>query len=167
MRLDPLFGLTILGSFAAFGLLAGLYLWPWLRRLSREEALRLLVLPHMFRFAGLSFLVTGVVSPALPASFAVPAAYGDLGAAILAIATIFALCARAPSAFAIAWLFNAWSSLDLLFAFYNGIAINLEPGTLCAAHYIPTSLVPALLVTHGLIFIVLLAHVRAGDRKAI
>ncbi len=97
MRLDPIFGLSILGSFAAFGLLARLYLWPWLRRLSREEALRLLVLPHMFRFAGLSFLVTGVVSPALPASFAVPAAYGDLGAAILAIATIFALSARAPS----------------------------------------------------------------------
>ena len=82
------FGISVLMSFVAFGLVTILYLWPWLRMLEREEAIVLLVLPHTFRFIGLSFLVPGVVSPSLPSAFALPAAYGDLVAAVLAFAAI-------------------------------------------------------------------------------
>jgi hypothetical protein len=46
---------------------------------------------HSFRFVGLAFLVKGVVSPELPAAFAVPAAYGDLIAAVLALLALAAL----------------------------------------------------------------------------
>jgi hypothetical protein len=65
--------------------LAICYMWPSLRVMRRDRALSTLVAPHLFlRFIGLSFLIPGVVSPSLPATFAVPAAYGDLGAGILA-----------------------------------------------------------------------------------
>ena len=47
-----------------------------------------------FRFIGLSFLVPGVVSPSLPAGFAIPAAYGDFIAGILAIVATIALVNR-------------------------------------------------------------------------
>jgi hypothetical protein len=43
-----------------------------------------LVVPHTFRFIGLSFPVPVVVSPSPPQAFADPAAYGDLAAALLA-----------------------------------------------------------------------------------
>ena len=47
------------------------------------------------RFVGLSFLIPGVVSPSLSAAFAIPAAYGDLVAAVLAVLAIAGLVARA------------------------------------------------------------------------
>jgi hypothetical protein len=142
-------------------LLTRLYLWPWVHALPKREALAILVLPHAFRSIGLSFLETGVVSPSLPSAFAIPAAYGDLGAALLAIAAVLALSVRARSAIALVWLFNIWGSIDLVFGFYRALANNLEPSTLGAAYYLPTFLVPALLILHGLVFTVLVGS-RAG-----
>jgi hypothetical protein len=82
MDVHLLFGVSALLSLVSSAVLAALYLWPFLRAMDRERALTVLVAPHMFwRFMGLSFLVPGVVSPSLPAEFAVPAAYGDLIAA--------------------------------------------------------------------------------------
>jgi hypothetical protein len=153
MNIRVLFGLSILMSFVAFGLVTKLYIWPRLRLLKRDDALLPLVLPHAFRFIGLSFLVPGVVSPSLPSAFAIPAAYGDLVAAILAIAASLALSKRSTSGYLLIWLFNLWGTADLLFAFYQGVlVVQLDARMLGAAFFIPTVVVPALLVTHGLIF---------------
>src|SRR5262245_21242789 len=100
--------------------------------MDRNDALGLLVAPHMFlRFIGLSFLVQGVDSPSLPADFAVPAGYDDLVAAILAIALV--------------WTFNLWGAGDLLYAIYQGnIHAKIDPGNFGAAFYSPTFVVPSL-----------------------
>ena len=159
MGIQVLFGLSVLMSFVAFALVTKLYIWPRLRRLSleRNDALVPLLLPHSFRFIGLSFLVPGVVSPSLPSAFAAPAAYGDLVAAILAVAVSMALYGRAPLAPLLVWLFNVWGTADLLFAFYQGlVGVQLDARALGAAFFIPTALVPPLLITHGLIFWLLL-----------
>ena len=157
MSSDALFGLSILMSFAAFGVVTNLYIWPRLRAKHREEAILPLVVPHTFRFVGLSFLVPGVVSPTLSPEFAIPVAYGDLVAAVLAVAVIFALSTRASWAIPIVWVFNVWGTLDLLHAVYLGqIGVHIGPGSLGAAFYITTLVVPALLVTHALIFWLLL-----------
>ncbi len=109
--------------------------------------------PHMFlRFIGLSFLVPGVVSPLLPAGFAIPAAYGDFIAGILAVVATLALVNRTSWAAKSVWLFNIWGAADLLFAFYQGRQVGLQPGMLGSAFFIVTALVPPLLVTHILIF---------------
>ncbi len=152
MDIRAIFGLSILFSFAAFGLVAKLYIWPALKNRERNSALLPLVVPHAFRFEGLSFLVPGVVSPALPQAFAAPAAYGDLIAAMLALAAALALSRRWSAAIALVWIFNLWGTADLLNAFYQGFAVQLDAGMLGAAFYIPTAVVPALLVTHGLMF---------------
>jgi hypothetical protein len=157
MTIAALFGLSVLMSFLAFGIVTKLYIWPRLRVMPREDALIALVVPHTFRFIGLSFLIPGVVSPSLSSDFAAPAAYGDLVAAVLAVIATLALQARASWALAIVWVFNVWGALDLLNAIYNGqIRVGISPGSLGAAFYIPTVLVPALLITHGLIFWILL-----------
>jgi hypothetical protein len=97
--------------------------------------------------------VPGVVSPSLPSAIAVPAAYGDLVAAILAVTASIALSSRASLATLLVWLFNVWGTADLLFAFYQGqFGVPLDPRMLGAAFFIPTAVVPPLLVTHGLIF---------------
>ena len=157
MDVGALFGLSVLLSFCAFGIVTILYILPRLRGMDREDAIAALVVPHSFRFIGLSFLVPGVVSPSLPPAFSMPAAYGDLVAAILAMIAVLALSIRAFWAMSIVWVFNVWGVVDLLYAVYQGqIAIGIGPGSLGAAFFIPTVVVPALLVTHGLIFWLLL-----------
>jgi hypothetical protein len=89
-----LFGISVVLSFVAWGIVVGRYLWPGLRSQPRADALRPLLLLHAFRFVGLAFLVPGVVSPDLPAAFARPAAYGDLATAILALLSLAALRTR-------------------------------------------------------------------------
>ena len=153
MNALALFGASILGSFVSSAVAARVLVWPWLRKTEPDRALTALVAPHMFlRFIGLSFLVPGVVSPLLPAGFAVPAAYGDFIAGILAILAMIALVKRARWASGSVWLFNIWGAADLLVAFYQGRLVGLQPGMLGPAFYLVTALVPALLVTHVLIF---------------
>jgi hypothetical protein len=158
MNTHALLGLSALMSFVASIVAANLFIWPRLRTMARDDALVPLVAPHMFlRTIGLGFLVPGVVSPSLPAAFAAPAAYGDFVAGVLAIAATLALAKRASWAIALVWVFNVWGAGDLLNAVYQGnINVKIDPGTLGAAFYIPTAVVPPLLVTHALIFWLLL-----------
>jgi hypothetical protein len=115
------------------------------------------LVPHAFRFIGLSFLVPGVVSPTLSPTYAAPAAYGDLIAAVLAIAAIFSLRLQAIWAIPLIWLFNLWGTADLINAYYQGmLGARVGPGSLGAAFFIPTMIVPPLLIIHGLIFRLLL-----------
>ena len=153
MNVFALFGISTLMSLVSSGVIAQLYAWPWLRTMNRDQALLVLVAPHMFlRFIGLSFLVPGVVSPSLPAAFAVPAAYGDFVAGIFAVTATLALSQRASWAMALVWLFNSWGAADLLFAIVQGLRLQIDPGALGATFFIPTAVVPPLLVTHALIF---------------
>ena len=153
MDVHLVFGVSALLSLVSSAVVAALYLWSFLRVMDRETALTVLVAPHMFwRFMGLSFLVPGVVSPSLPADFAIPAAYGDLIAGLLAIVTTIALSQRAPWAIPAAWVFNVWGAADLIFALLQGVRTNVDPGALGAAFFIPTALVPPGLMTHALVF---------------
>ena len=157
MRVAEIFGVMILFNFVAFGIVTRLYIWPNLLKLPREQALLPLVCLHMFRFIGMSFLVPGVVSPLLPYGFASEAAYGDLTAAVFAVIAALALTTRASWALATVWILNVWGTLDLLNAIYQGeIHYRFGPGLLGAAYYIPTAIVPILLITHGLMFALLI-----------
>jgi hypothetical protein len=157
MSVLAIFGISVMMSFVAFGIVTNLYIVPHLRNNSRENALIALIVPHAFRYVGLSFLVPGVVSPSLEQAFAIPAAYGDFCASILALIAIVALNARSHWAIPLVWLFNIWGFADLCFAIYQGvIGVGITPGSLGAAFFLPTAIVPPLLITHGLIFWLLL-----------
>jgi hypothetical protein len=157
MSVLAIFGVSVMMGFIAFGVVTNLYILPHLWNSSRENALIALIVPHAFRYVGLSFLVPGVVSPSLEQAFALPAAYGDFGASILALIAIFALGARSHWAIPLVWLFNIWGFADLWLAMYRGtIGVGIMPGSLGAAFFIPTIIVPPLLITHGLIFWLLL-----------
>lgn len=164
MNVQMLFGLSVLSSLASSATIAALYVWPWLRAKDRSTALALLVAPHMFlRFIGLSFLVPGVVSPLLSHSFAAPAAFGDFIAGLLAILATVALKRRVSWAVGAVWIFNLWGTADLFFAFYSEARAGLHPGMFGAAFYIPTAIVPPVLMTHFLIFGLLL--LRRQDQR--
>ena len=144
------FFVSIAFSFIAWGIVAARYIWPELRLRQRAEALRPLLILHSFRFIGLAFLVPGVVSPDLPSAFAHSAAYGDIIAAILALLSLISLPGAAGVV--IAWIFNLWGTADLFNAFYQANHAGLLAGQLGATYFIPTFIVPLLLITHGLGF---------------
>jgi hypothetical protein len=148
------FFVSIAFSFVAWGIVTARYIWPELRDRQRAEALPPLLILHSFRFIGMAFLVPGVVSPDLPAAFAHFAAYGDILAAIFALVALLLL----PSAagVAAAWIFNVWGSADILNAFYQANHAGLLAGQLGAAFFLPTLVVPLLLITHGVGFRILL-----------
>ena len=150
------FFVSIAFGFIAWGIVAKRYIWPKLRLLRRAEALRPLLILHSFRFMGLAFLVPGVVSPELPSAFAYSAAYGDIVAATLALLSLASL--PRVIGVVIAWIFNLWGSADLLNAFYQANHAGLMAGRLGATYFIPTLIVPLLLITHGLVFRILLQH---------
>lgn len=150
------FFVSIAFSAVAWGVLAALYIWPALRDRPRAGALRPILILHSFRFIGLAFTVPGVVSPDLPAAFAESAAYGDVVAAMLALLSLLLLTRRAGVV--VAWTFNIWGTFDLVNAFYQANHSGLSPGQLGATYFIPTVVVPLLLITHGLAFRILLRH---------
>ena len=148
------FFLSIIFAFISWGLVAKQYVWPKLRLLRRADALRPLLILHSFRFEGLAFLVPGVVSPDLSPAFAHSAAYGDLAAATLALLSLALL--RWDAGVVVAWIFNLWGSVDLLNAFYQANATGLVPGQMGATYFIPTLVVPLLMITHAMVFRILL-----------
>jgi hypothetical protein len=156
MQTQLAFFVSIAFSLIAWGIVSARYIWPELRLRQRADALRPLLIFHSFRFIGLAFLVPGVVSPDLPPAFAHSAAYGDLVAAILALLALISL----PSATGVvmAWIFNLWGTADLFNAFYQANHAGLMAGQLGATYFIPTFIVPLLMITHGLGFRILLQH---------
>jgi hypothetical protein len=150
------FFVSIAFSFIAWGVVAARYIWPELRARKRAEGLRPLLTLHAFRFVGLAFLVPGVVSPDLPSAFAHSAAYGDIIAAALALLSLLWL--QREVGVVMAWVFNLWGSADLLNAFYQANHAGLLAGQLAATYFIPTLIVPILLITHALAFRILLQH---------
>jgi hypothetical protein len=152
------FFVSIAFSFIAWGIVTTRYIWPALRLRQRTDALRPLLVLHSFRFLGLAFLVPGVVSRDLPSAFARSAAYGDIAAAALALLSLLLL--SRGTGVAIVWFFNLWGSADLVNAVYQANHAGLLAGQLEATYFIPTFVVPLLLITHGLAFRILLQHQR-------
>ena len=156
MDTQAIFVLQFFLSVVVWGVIAKWSLAPWLEKKSPHDALYWLALPHAFRHIGMVFLVPGVVAQPLPAAFANPAAYGDLLAGVLALLVLITLRIGWTGALALVWLFNIVGTVDLLNALRQP---NVVPG-FGAAWYIPTFLVPALLVTHFMIFARLLKRGR-------
>lgn len=139
------------------GVFAVQYIWPAISKRERAEALRPILVLHGFRYIGLAVLIPGVVSPQLAGTvFARGLAYGHMATAILALIAFPAL--RTRLAGLLVWIFNIFGTADLLNAFYEGNRLSLAdtPGLLGAGYFIPIFGVPLLLVTHVLVFRVLM-----------
>ena len=151
MSPQTIFLLQFALSLAVLAMIARWYAAPWLAGLSAVTALTILILPHTFRHIGLSFLVPNLNSGDIPAFFADTAGYGDLAAAMLAMAAIVALRWRVKMTLPLIWVFNLVGFVDLLNALRQVEVIDHFGAT----WFVPTFLVPLLLVTHVMIFAVL------------
>src|SRR2546428_3531778 len=97
---------NLLFSTFVFWIAARLYLLPRLGALTPQSVLLPILLLHAFRHLGLMFLAPGAVYAGLLSQFAYPAAFGDLLAALLAVAAIPAVALNARRAPPAGWGFN-------------------------------------------------------------
>ena len=161
-----IFWLQLVVSVAVFTLVAVWYVWPALTKRSRNSALIPLIFVHVPRYVGMTLLVPGVVDPKLPRDFLASAAYGDLLAAALGLASIFALRGNWRVAIPLVWVFNTWSFLDLLNGVRNVVQLNVPTYNLGSFWYVYTFYAPLVLVSHVMIYIILLTS-RSWENKQI
>jgi VanZ family protein len=143
--------LSLVMGVLCFALAARWYVLPALDKYSLTDGLTALLLLHGFRYVGLAFLVPGVTAAPLDPRFANPAAWGDLAAAILALLAIAALRSNWRYAIPAVLIANLFGLLDLVNAVARGLLYTPD-GDLGATWFIPTIIVPLLVVTHFVIF---------------
>jgi hypothetical protein len=170
MSPEIIFQMHLVLGYVAWLLCFGVYVWPRLRSMDRVAAQRAIATLHSFRFFGLVFILPGVVSPNLPADFAVFAAYGDLATGVLAMLAL--LTVRIGPLF---WLFvvafNLVGTVDIIVDYYHAIQVGLPAHAewLGATYVIPIIYVPLLMITHIVAFYLLVrpqpnaARTLAGD----
>lgn len=157
MDIPLIFILQFVLSLVVVGLLARWYAVPWLAEKSLDVALMVLLVPHAFRHVGMAFLVPALNQPGMPTDFAIAAAYGDLLSGILALVALIALKGRWMIAIPLVWIFSIVGAVDLANALRQDDAI-LYMG---ATWFIPTFVVPILLVTHAMVFARLIKHAKS------
>lgn len=158
METDVIFGLQFALSLTAYAIIATKFN-GWFDQLDWYDAMFLLLAPHALRHLGLVFLVPGVVAPTMPGDFSAEAAFGDLAAAVIAIVALVAFGRRWASAIPLAWAVNVVGVFDLANALGQVEAVPHFD----AAWYVPTFVVPLLLVTHAMMLIRLIGAVRSGN----
>lgn len=158
METVEIFVVQFVLSVFIFTLIAKWYVAPWLSEKPVQIAFTILVLPHTIRHVGLTFLTPAVVSEAMPSTFATAAGYGDFASGLLAISVLIALHKNWTSTIPLIWVFSIVGSVDLLNALRQVEAVP----HFGAAWYIPTFLVPVLIVSHFMIFARLLKGGQAG-----
>lgn len=151
-----IFWLQLFASCLVCVLVTVWYVWPYLTKLPRNSALIALLFVHVFRYVGMTLLVPGMVDPNLPRHVLVNAAYGDLIAATLALCAIVALRNNERAGILMAWVFNIWGFVDLLNSLRGVLQVNLPSFNLGTAWYIYTFYAPLVIISHLLIFWILI-----------
>ena len=149
MSTELLFQTHLVLGYVAWLLCFGAYILSWLWSMDRVVAHRAIATLHSFRFFGLVFILPGVVSPNLPAGFAVFAAYGDFATGVLAMLALLTVRIR-PLFWLFVVAFNLVGTVDLVVNYYHAVQVGLPAHAewLGATYAIPIIYVPLLMITH-------------------
>jgi hypothetical protein len=166
MSTETLFRIHLVLGYVAWLLCFGAYILPWLRSIDQVAAHRAIATLHSFRFFGLVFILPGVVSPNLPAGFAVFAAWGDFATGVLAMLALSTVRVR-PLFWLFVIAFNLVGTVDLVVDYYDAIQVDLPTHAewLGATYAIPIIYVPLLMITHITAFY-FLARPRSKSARA-
>ncbi|MCY1169433.1 hypothetical protein [Sphingomonas echinoides] len=159
-----IFWIQLFISVFVFSTVAAWYLLPALAKGSRNSALILLLFAHVPRYVGMTLLVPGMVDSNLPKDFLSSAAYGDLLEAGLAFVTIVGLRKNWRAAIPMAWVTNVWGFVDLLNGVRGVLKLNVPSFDLATFWYVYTFYAPLVIVSHLLIFWILIKSGRGLNR---
>ncbi len=161
------FTLQFLSVVLFSSLVAKWYLAPDFKLRSLRQLLLPLVSFHILRTIGLIYLTSSAlgINSTLPRDFLHATAYGDLIAAILAALAALLLLWKHRGAYVLVWIFNIVGFVDLVYAMGNGVRIQFLNHVVGVAWFLPAFIVPALLVSHVVIFYLLIKHPDAKTKN--
>jgi hypothetical protein len=156
LYIDISFVLMLLFYIAVYRWFVG----PALKRVDPRRVLQGLLLLHCWRAVGFTALMPGLTLPGLDPGFAIPVAYGDVATSLFALIGATALQANWSVAVPWIWFMNIFGLADILYAGFNlerfdGFAF------VGSEYFLFVLYVPALLISHVLIFRRLLHRVPA------
>ena len=143
-------------SLIVYTCIAVWYVYPALSRLDWHRATVPLLLVHAFRYGPLTLLMPGQVGQDVPLEVARTIAYGDLLSGMLAIVAALAVWYRVAVARILVWVFTVIGFGDVVAASVRGIGAGLLDMHMGFNLYILNFYVPALIITHIMIVILLL-----------
>ena len=100
------------------------YIWPKIKTLSFYSAAIPMLAVSVLRISALNF-INPYIAVNSPAAFAVPAAYGDLISAVIALIALIAVKKRNGAAVALTWAYIIFGALDLGYTFLLGLQYSL------------------------------------------
>lgn len=156
MSSTAIFWLQLVVSVGVFTLITVWYVWPRLVTRDVNSALVPLLFVNVFRYVGMALLVEGMVDPRLSHDALSRGAYGDLIAAALALAAIFALRKRWRFAIPLVWVANTWGFLDLLNTVTNVISTELPTYHLGSFWWVFVLYAPLVIISEVGIFTLLI-----------
>jgi len=156
---------VILNIQASMGLIAYfLIYWNFLRPRLQARAFERAVLPlimvNIFRFLGLTFLVTGQLDPSLPRDALELIAYGDFAASIGALLAAIALTTGSRLATPLVALYSVVGIADLMMVFPTALGAGVFEVSMGAMWLTVGLFAPVIVISHVYIAYRLVLHLR-------
>jgi len=151
-----IFSLQILLSLIVYFLIMKWYISPRLSNLRVSQALVFMLFIHSFRHIGLTILIPSIVDSDIPGSFIRQYAFGEYFIAALAVICLVGLTVQIRGSAYIVWVFNIIGTILVIYAWIQFYIIDITKYKLGTFWFIPTFYMPALLVSHYVIFLMLI-----------
>lgn len=137
-------GIAIVGYYLAYRI----YFRDWLNRQEFGPAVQPLLLIHLYRFLGLTLLVTGQADPNLPLGAMQTIAFGDFAASVAALFAAIAVYANSSSAPLFVAIFTLIGLGDIAIVGYTAITANVFQAYIGGMWFLSGILAPVLLLSH-------------------
>ena len=160
LNIQALMGLT------AYFLVYWNFLRPWLQAQTFERAVLPLMLVNIFRFMGLTFLVTGQLDPSLSRDALELIAYGDFAASICALLAAIALTTGSRLATPLVALYSVVGIADLMMVFPTALGAGVFEVSMGAMWLTVGLFAPVILLSHVYIAYRLVLHLRGHTTGA-
>ena len=160
LNIQALMGLT------AYFLLYRTLLRPWFQARSFQQAVLPLMILNIFRFLGLTFLVTGQLDPSLPRGALELIAYGDFAASVCALLAALALTAGSRLATPLVALYSVVGIADLMMVFPTALGAGVFEVSMGAMWLTVGLFAPVIVLSHIYIAYRLVLHLRGRTIQA-
>jgi hypothetical protein len=151
-----IFTLQIVLSLVVYFLIMKWFVGPRLSNLRLSQALIFMLFIHSFRHIGLTILIPSIVDSDIPAPFITQYAFGEYFIAALAVVCMLGLTMQIKGSTYLVWLFNIIGTIMVIYAWIQFYIIDITRYKLGTFWFIPTFYMPALLVSHYVIFLMLI-----------
>ncbi len=141
------------------------YLRPWFAAQPFGPAVLPGLLVHSFRFVGLTMLVNGQIDPELPRRSIQLMAFGDLAAAVTALAAAIAVATKSKMATPLVAVFVVVGGVDFAIAIPTGLNAGVFESYLGGMWIVIQYYVPLVLLTQIYITYRLITHLRGATSK--